>query len=524
MKLKNPGPWCGHLETRKVSLLLGRVCLSALRPCSRIGCRTCRKRRVKCDERQPSCARCERGGFDCEGFGRDLRFVSENSHARWRSRKQEVLRAEAFESRRDSTEKFVIAESDNSNVSSWSKAVSITATKVCPELNYTVFKNEIQIAFTLANLFQWDKRSVAWLGWGYNTCAHNINSEALKALSGVYYGRLHHQSSFENDSLVHYSKTLYGLRKAIKSDDGISLDVLLAAMTASCYEMIASPSHVGMLLHAGGVGRLIELRGPKRHCSLFELQIFSTMRESICIKAMLDRKRCFLEKEEWKTIPWSLHPEEKSMVRWVQDIMCDVPGLFEDYDNLFVSDMSPEKYKLRFESLKANINHHIRLLSDWRALWEQTYPSICHEQAPLFLQSPFSTVLHYQDLEAVNGLMLYNALYIRIAQLGMRLMGSNYDYQQVAIHPEFDCKNRLLKPPGVSLYDAAIEICRSIEYHLSPPHEGAGAFFIIYPLKKANDELLSGSAEQEWLKTMTTNLALKTGFFFSTGVLSLEVL
>jgi len=476
------------------------------------GCRTCRRRRVKCDEQQPLCVRCEKGGFDCEGFGRDLSFVNENSRAQRRSLQQAAMRARVIEIESDtkSCVKLVIAP----------KAASIDATRLWPELNYSAFKDNISISFTLARLFAWDARSIEWLGWGYNAAEASINSHALKALSSVYYGRINHESSFENDGRVHYSRTLRGLRNLIESPKRTSLDVLIAGMTASCYEMVSSLSHKETLLHAGGVGMLIELRGPKRHRGMFELQILSTMRTSICMKAMIDRKRCFLQRDDWKTIPWSLCPAGKSMVARVQDIMCNVPGLFEDFDSLLAPSTCPETYtfQLRFESLAANIKHHLLLLSDWRVQWEQNYPGICHEQTSYYPESPFPTALHYQDLEAVNGLMLYDALYINIAELGMSLLGPDFDYRQPSMVTKFACTNLQLNPPGASLYDTAIEICRSLQYHLSPPHENAGAFFTIFPLYKANNQLPIGSPEHQWLKSMMVDLVERTGFIFSTGV------
>lgn len=36
---------------------------------TKMGCHTCRSRKKKCDERKPSCANCERGGFVCGGYG-----------------------------------------------------------------------------------------------------------------------------------------------------------------------------------------------------------------------------------------------------------------------------------------------------------------------------------------------------------------------------------------------------------------------------------------------------------------------
>jgi hypothetical protein len=42
----------------------------------RTGCATCRKRRIKCDERKPSCARCEAANFVCEGYNPPRRTAS----------------------------------------------------------------------------------------------------------------------------------------------------------------------------------------------------------------------------------------------------------------------------------------------------------------------------------------------------------------------------------------------------------------------------------------------------------------
>ncbi|RAH75779.1 hypothetical protein BO86DRAFT_393978 [Aspergillus japonicus CBS 114.51] len=54
-------PWTRHPTTQR----------------SYSGCWTCRKRHVRCDERQPDCARCERAGFSCEGYATALNWVGQ---------------------------------------------------------------------------------------------------------------------------------------------------------------------------------------------------------------------------------------------------------------------------------------------------------------------------------------------------------------------------------------------------------------------------------------------------------------
>ena len=39
------------------------------------GCKTCRRRHLKCDQSVPACNRCRAAGFACEGFAPSLRWV-----------------------------------------------------------------------------------------------------------------------------------------------------------------------------------------------------------------------------------------------------------------------------------------------------------------------------------------------------------------------------------------------------------------------------------------------------------------
>jgi hypothetical protein len=39
------------------------------------GCRTCRRRRVKCDEQKPTCGHCERLKLECEGYDALLQWL-----------------------------------------------------------------------------------------------------------------------------------------------------------------------------------------------------------------------------------------------------------------------------------------------------------------------------------------------------------------------------------------------------------------------------------------------------------------
>ncbi|RAH65207.1 Zn(II)2Cys6 transcription factor [Aspergillus aculeatinus CBS 121060] len=48
---------------------------------SRAGCRTCKQRRLKCDEKLPSCSRCEKRGLSCPGYTRNVKWS--DKYERW---------------------------------------------------------------------------------------------------------------------------------------------------------------------------------------------------------------------------------------------------------------------------------------------------------------------------------------------------------------------------------------------------------------------------------------------------------
>ncbi|KAJ5489412.1 hypothetical protein N7539_004302 [Penicillium diatomitis] len=39
------------------------------------GCKTCRRRRVKCDETKPTCTRCQKAGYKCDGYVQFAEFI-----------------------------------------------------------------------------------------------------------------------------------------------------------------------------------------------------------------------------------------------------------------------------------------------------------------------------------------------------------------------------------------------------------------------------------------------------------------
>lgn len=61
---------CDQIQAKNRRSFAGRT---------RTGCRTCRKRRKKCDEAKPKCRNCLRGNFECAGYIEDISSSKKNA-------------------------------------------------------------------------------------------------------------------------------------------------------------------------------------------------------------------------------------------------------------------------------------------------------------------------------------------------------------------------------------------------------------------------------------------------------------
>jgi len=108
---------------------------------SNIGCHTCRRRRVKCDEARPACQRCLKGNFECEGYVRDLKFVDEKSSAQ----KRVLQKREAYlESMRKEVES---GSASSIAMQRRGSSPSISDVGLAP------FRDDPKLQFMIANLF-----------------------------------------------------------------------------------------------------------------------------------------------------------------------------------------------------------------------------------------------------------------------------------------------------------------------------------------------------------------------------------
>lgn len=478
-----------------------------------IGCNTCRQRRVKCDEGRPTCQRCRRTGYQCEGYVRKHRFVDEVSRTIRDARKTEATPSDA-----DSPKASPIR-------------VQRPRSKVPLDLNLSAFESDLYVSFLLSNLCLGVIMPTLMMRTQAEDTSCALAQLSIRALSAAYFGRIHKQYDIINQSALLYGEALRHLIIELRDPERArSLSTLSSSITLQTYEVcssiatltsisllygqfVAAKSTSGWLDHASGIGKLIELRGLQGYQTRLERDIFEANRVNIVIESSLRNKRCFLEQIEWKTRPWATDPESKDTMSYLIDILCDLPGLKEDVAML----LNPGKNNATsHQKLSMSIGDHITQLYAVRYRWETENPNACVELSVdehQLKQPLFSSTFHFSSVRQANEILLYNIALIIYWKMGLEVIGPTFRADALAFGLSSIASEGPLLLPGeaTNLPMVGREICRCVEYYLSDCHNRTG-FYLFVALTVAYIAFQPTSIEAEWVDKTMSQVADLNGF------------
>ena len=100
----------------------------------------------------------------------------------------------------------------------------------------------------------------------------------------------------------------------------------------------------------------------------------------------MTRKRTFLERDEWKTMPWAEYPDTKTSMHYLQDMLCDLPGFCEDRLEIDAIAARGGDTTLKRRTLEMKLIVAFRQLVGWRWKWDTDNPNIAYEK-PINLQT-----------------------------------------------------------------------------------------------------------------------------------------
>ncbi|KUJ16413.1 uncharacterized protein LY89DRAFT_749024 [Mollisia scopiformis] len=475
-------------------------------PCQHNACQTCRRRRVKCDLTEPVCERCLKAKIPCRGYSKDLKFVDEKG----RAQKRVQIKHEAY---------LQSIQADAEKIRASRKLeLRCSSEAVPPELSLVAFQEHVQMSHMDSKLFEGAKILAPWTTARYDGEDSYTATQTMRALGSVYYGRMYRHKESLDQSMIYYSKAIRLLASDLQDPKSVYEASSLNNILSLCiFEMMASPSGQGLIGHQFGIERLVEAWTPEKFRQQPEQMILDNCRLAMSYVHMDVRKRSFLEQPKWLNVPWSKEPESKTLFARLCDKICPLPGLLEDMENLRLGgDVSPKL----LPSLCENIQVKIHDLYIWRAAWEKENGACCVTFQSRDPRIPFSALLQFKTLQQAFEISLYDTILLTLFRMGRVLMGPNFAPVASATTSLSRTNIALLRPSdSKTVQDIAREILRIVEYAISDPHQSAGCFQMLFPLRAALEVFKPGSKEWDYLSKCFDDIADKGGFEMSRGVM-----
>ncbi|EHK47234.1 hypothetical protein TRIATDRAFT_45794 [Trichoderma atroviride IMI 206040] len=316
-------------------------------------------------------------------------------------------------------------------------------------------------------------------------------------LAEAFYARAQKRHDLMVNATLLYSRSLQHLRQDLQvlschTSAAVMYSNLWSSFLLCLYEIVSGVSSVGWLEHCHGITALI-------------------------VNFLLQRKHCFLETDDWKTIPWLIKP--KSLGSSLQDLFCDVPGLMEDADVIMSRSTLEEDLEGMKEALYEKVENTMQKASQLRWQWEQDHADACKEMpstdySPNSSADPFPTVLHFSKLDRAIEIVFFNTLHLLLDtlldSLAPEMASSRRPLGLQAYFGPF--QNTLLLPGQGNREDYALEICRIVDFMSHCKHDSLGMFMLLFPLYVARESLTRRPNVCAWIGKIMNQLVREKGF------------
>ena len=461
---------------------------------------------MRVDGARPVCERCQKGNFVCDGY--DLKVL-------WIDQREAASRRSSLKNTPSPRRGSATAELG-------------TVIKKSP----SPFSIDAYIAFTVKKLFangadSPEPKNECWISSIIQDDSSHVSYTALKCLATAYFGRMQKRSDIMLQGAHLYSKALLQLKASIENPiTAHDHRNVAATMALVHYETIAYTGKYGWIQHAGGTGRLMEMRGPERHQDEPAHTYFILSRFQITIQACMSRKLVCFDRLEWQTVPWAKHPDTKTPTDRLVDILTHLPSIFQEYDRLneLAGDLLKGKDGLPFhlsgraeapdqeawEAMRCKLIVLLERLEQWRQEWMAKRRAAALEKPPEPLTSLTwdpslafpAVVLHYSDFDMAHETALYTIAQGLMGSLGVRLrdpigicvqvlatdrrnlpsMLTPRSLARAASEPGNEGQSHQLSqllPIGTPGEDVAQLAVRTMDYLLLEPYRGKSAFTVM---------------------------------------------
>ncbi|KAK0640208.1 White-opaque regulator 1 [Lasiodiplodia hormozganensis] len=242
------------------------------------GCHTCRARHIKCDERKPTCRRCEKSGYTCQGYEKPIHFLIHTAAGQSSSSSSSaaatpspspaplVARSKALaksqlqpqpqpqQKRRDVLDQRVAARRK--------PQFAFYFPAVPQELGLGGFVDDMAFSFTFSNLV-YSSFGRPWLQLAAKGAIDDMSQAACKALALGFFGNSQRQKKIQDRGASEYGVSLRLLIEELsKVDQENAGKYIIPVMVMLMYNFsVAKNSDMS---HHEGLKQLVLLCGPEK--------------------------------------------------------------------------------------------------------------------------------------------------------------------------------------------------------------------------------------------------------------------
>ncbi|KIW04433.1 uncharacterized protein PV09_04703 [Verruconis gallopava] len=474
------------------------------------GCSTCRRRKVKCDQTRPLCARCARSNLYCDG-ARDIVFINAGAVKARSSAKGALEVVRDARSVRSTTPPIVQQVQPTSDAR--------LERYIC--FGRKFFRSGASIDLALQGCTLDD-----FLAEG----SGRVFLQALLGFSMLTFGSEHGQQSLVTEGHAVHVNALGELNRALsdptrRCDDDVLLAVAVLAIQSSVVPMGESPR--AYLQHMLGLERLLGLRDPTIHNSASAVNLYSSVRHFVLFAALRVGKASLLARPEWKSVLrlGCSASEEHEHDLW--DILADCTVLVAR-SNLVIakSGIEPRASITQRKEVEQTSLNLLQQLQVWKDRWMKDSKN--HYRASVSAEtkiesssgvdeedwSSFATPLDFADRSAAPMLMLYNTALIHVLQVLSALpvaefgVFSDLVFEGNSLPSGLGAKRMTSKERGLAIRAAALEICNCVPaYFQAQSLSGANITPIFHWATSTAWIALRGdeSSEGGWMRSLLKN-------------------
>ncbi|CAJ0554649.1 Ff.00g131620.m01.CDS01 [Fusarium sp. VM40] len=310
-------------------------------------CRTCKRRRVKCDHGKPNCQRCEKAGLRCEGYVIHGEFVDET-----------IRFSKHATPPKNSQLQLQLANTPSKTIGRISSPSPLLLDENTVIHTHLLSKID-EVKPLMSNLDSFSPNN-------------STRTLAIRALAGIYFGKMNYNKRISDSGTRDYVRALKSVQVDLAcSTVALEWDTLASVVCLCMFENIAFTDKTGWLKHYEGITQLVKLRGPSRHQTPLDRELLRQCRFEIIVCALISRSHCYLTLPEWRSIPWPASVP-KTASDTLHDIFARVPGHLHDMDSMErgeVDDMFVHDLRQRVETTLSDLedweqfHHHPRPLT-----------------------------------------------------------------------------------------------------------------------------------------------------------------